>query len=132
MSRLLTLAVLLPTAALAEDVTGSDKMLCAPTTVRLCFETGDCYPALPKDLNMAEFLLIDAKAKTVSTTEASGLARSAKIPGFNREDGVMALQGLQDGRAFSIVIHEATGLLTASIAHDGYSVSAFGHCTIAD
>ena len=39
---------------------------------------------------------------------------------------------MEAGRAFSFVIDEVTGLLTAALADDGLSLSVFGDCTDAD
>ena len=47
-------------------------------------------------------------------------------------DGLIYLQGIEGARAFSFVIDESTGSLTASIARDGISVNVFGACTDAD
>jgi hypothetical protein len=46
--------------------------------------------------------------------------------------GSLCLQGIEGARAFSFVIDESTGSLTASIARDGISVNVFGACTDAD
>jgi hypothetical protein len=36
---------------------------------------------------------------------------------------------LENGRAFSLVINESTGMLSAAVARDGKSVGVFGACT---
>ena len=51
---------------------------------------------------------------------------------MERQDGVLFIQGIESGRAFSFVVEELTGILTASVARDGVSVSVFGACTDAD
>lgn len=49
-----------------------------------------------------------------------------------RVEGLIYLQGIEGGRAFSFVIHEATGRLAAAIARDGLAVTVFGACTDKD
>ncbi len=116
----------------AEDVTDLDRLLCAATQAHICLETGDCYDSTPYELDMPDFVVIDTEQKTISTTAASKLNRSSPFASYSREDGRLQLQGVDGGRAFSFVIHEATGLMTAAIARDGMSVSVFGVCTAAD
>ena len=74
-------------------------------------------------------MLIDTKKGTISTTKASGLNRSTEFTKSERKDGLIHLQGVEGGRAFSFVIHEDTGRMTAAIARDGLSVTVFGACT---
>ena len=68
----------------------------------------------------------------ISTTKASGQNRSTKFTKSDRTEGMITLQGVESERAFSFVIHEATGRMTAAIARDGLSVTVFGACTAAD
>lgn len=120
------------TGAAAENVEGVDEMICAAAQAQICFETGECYAATPYELQVPDFILIDTKKRTVSTTRASGADRSTQFTHLTREDGLISLQGVEGGRAFSFVIEELTGQLTAAIARDGLTVTVFGACTDAD
>jgi len=99
---------------------------------QVCFENGECCFAAPWELSIPDFVVIDTKAKTVSTTKASGQNRSTPFSSVIRSDGVIFLQGLESQRAFSFVIEEASGHMTVAIARDGLSVTVFGVCTDAD
>ncbi len=120
--------------AAAENIEGVDKLVCAAAQAQICFETGECFAATPYELQVPDFILIDTKKRTVSTTRASGLERSTEFTMLNREDGLISLQGVEGGRAFSFVIEieEFTGRLTAAIARDGLTVTVFGACTDSD
>ncbi|MDJ0939212.1 MAG: hypothetical protein QNJ00_05575 [Woeseiaceae bacterium] len=124
--------LLVTSAAFAEDITDVDRILCAAGQAQICLETGDCYAATPYELSIPDFIIIDTKKKTVSTTEASGASRSSPFSAVTRKEGLLHLQGIEDERAFSFVIDELTGRLTAAIARDGLSVTVFGACTDAD
>lgn len=126
----LGLAVSAPVAA--EDVTGVTRMVCSSGQAQICLETGECYAATPFELAVPDFVIIDTKKGVISTTKASGLNRSTEFTKSERKDGLIYLQGVEGGRAFSFVIHEATGRMTAAIARDGLSVTVFGACTAAD
>lgn len=123
---------LLTCTAGAESLEGVNEIICAPAEIRLCLEGDECYRVTPSDLDIPDFVIIDTKAKTISTTKGSGLNRSTEFSVVSRKDGLLYLQGIEDGRAFSFVIHEATGKLTGSVARDGFSVSVFGACASTD
>jgi len=114
--------------ALADDVSSSDKLLCSASTVTICFETGECMDADPWELGMPQFVLIDVGKKSVSTTRASGENRSTEVA-VTRDETEIFLQGIENGRAFSFVIDQATGLLSAGISSDGATINVFGACT---
>ena len=118
-------------AVTAEDVTEVTRMVCASGQAQICLESGDCYSAIPWELAVPDFVIIDTKKGTISTTKASGLNRSTEFTKSERREGLIHLQGVEGGRAFSFVIHEKTGRLTAAIARDGLSVTVFGACTAA-
>lgn len=65
----------------------------------------------------------------LATTKASMENRSTPIESMNRADGLLYFQGVEQGRAFSFVVHEQTGHLTVAVSRDGLSVSVFGACT---
>lgn len=116
----------------AEDVTGVTRMICASGQAQICLETGECYAATPFELSVPDFVIIDTKRGMISTTKGSGLNRSTEFTKSERKEGLIHLQGVEGGRAFSFVIHEATGRMTAAIARDGLSVTMFGACTATD
>jgi hypothetical protein len=115
--------------AQAENVEGVDEIICAATQVQICIEDDTCYTSAPWELDMPDFVVIDISKKTVSTTKASKRNRSTKFTSVSRDDGLIYLQGIEGGRAFSFVIHEATGRMTVAVSRDGLSVSVFGACT---
>ncbi len=118
--------------AMSDNLEDSDDLLCAAAQVQICFENGECFSVAPWELSIPDFVVIDTKAKTVSTTKASGQNRSSPFTSVERSDGVIYLQGLEGQRAFSFVIEEASGHMTVAIARDGLSVTVFGVCTDTD
>lgn len=116
----------------AEDLTGVDRFICSSAQAQICLETGECFAAIPWELDVPDFIVVDLDKKTVSTTEASDLNRASEFSKVEKADGVIYVQGIEDGRAFSFVIHESTGHMTAAIARDGLSVTVFGACTDVD
>jgi hypothetical protein len=122
-------ALALPAAAMADDLTGAPMILCTAVQVTLCTDDGDCVIENPWDLNVPQFIEINLKDKRMSTTKASGQNRSTPIRTLEREDGLIFLQGIEAGRAFSFVITEKTGMASIGVAREGKTVSVFGACT---
>jgi hypothetical protein len=118
--------------ALADNLEGVDEMICAAAQVQICIENDTCYTATPAELDIPDFVVIDTRKKTISTTKASSQNRSTAFSSVVASDGLMYLQGIDGGRAFSFVIDEATGRMTVAVSRDGLSVSVFGACTDTD
>jgi hypothetical protein len=104
-------------------------MICATNNVVECQDDGDCSTGSPSGMNVPQFIEVDLRGKHLSTTRASGLNRATEILHLQREGGQIFLQGYENGRAFSFVIGEKTGLLSAAIAAEGLTVGVFGACT---
>ncbi len=115
--------------AIADDLTGADVLLCTSVKATVCTAAADCESGPPWNLNIPQFLRIDLKEKTLGTTAASAEQRVTDLQSVQRADGTIVLQGLERGRAFSFMIVEETGLLSAAVARDGIAVSVFGACT---
>lgn len=118
--------------AQADNLEGVKEMLCAVSQVQICIENDTCYSALPAELNVPDFVVINPGKKTLKTTKASNQNRSTSFSSVERDNGLIYLQGMENGRAFSFVIDEASGRMTVAISRDGVSVSVFGACTDTD
>ena len=114
--------------AWADNLKGADRFLCASVLATRCTEE-DCETAPPWSWNIPEFIEVDLRARTMSTTRASGEARATPVKHLERESGLIVLQGTEAGRAFSFVITEETGALSAAVAREGITVGVFGSCT---
>ena len=117
----------LPVAA--DDVTGVDTMICSSIQATVCSLDGDCEIGAPWLWGIPQFVEIDLKNKEVRTTEASGQRRATPLKHVERADGLLVLQGVENGRAFSFAITEEDGSLSVAVARDGITVSVFGACT---
>ena len=129
---LISAFTLVASSAFADNIENTDRILCSTSRIVVCFEDGECIDAHPWELNIPQFVVIDAKKMTLSTTKASGENRVTPIRTLKRDNGKMIIQGIEQQRAFGFVIDEASGLLTATVARDGLAVSVFGACTDAD
>lgn len=113
----------------AENVSESERIVCASQTAVLCVETAECFRIMPEEVDLPRFMLVDTEKHTLSTTRLSDRPRSTEADRFVRENGRILMQGIERGRAYSLSIEEDLGLLTAVMAKDGVSLSVFGDCT---
>ena len=114
--------------AVADDLTGAGRLLCSVVSVGRC-EADGCEATTPDDAVIPQFVLVDLDAKLLSTTPASGQNRSTPIASLQREGGLIVLQGLQNGRAFSFVIGEKSGAASVAIAREELVLAVSAACT---
>jgi hypothetical protein len=121
---------LISAAPVASDVLkDSNRMLCVPGSIDHCVSGKGCGSELPERENIPEFIEVDLKSSTLSATKASGENRLTPIQSQSREAGFIFLQGVENGRTFSMVISESTGDLTFVVAANGETATMFGGCT---
>ena len=121
--------LLVAAPAFADDLAGANRLICTANSVVVCWDDGTCDNGSAADLNVPQFIEINLAEKILSTTRASGLNRSTPIASVHRDGETIILQGYENGRAFSYVIREKTGVASAAIAAEGRNVAAFGACT---
>jgi hypothetical protein len=102
--------------AMADDLTGTDQILCTAVQATVCTMDGDCEMGSPWDWNIPQFIHVDLVAKTLRTTPASGQNRQTPIRSVERRDDSIFLHGMESGRA-------------AAVARNGVTVAVFGACT---
>lgn len=123
------LIMVVPAAAQADDLSGAEVILCSAVQATVCFHEGDCEIGEPWTWNIPQFIEIDFPEKMLRTTRASRENRQTPIKNSEREAGLIFLQGVEGGRAFSFTIEEDTGFFSAAVAREGVTVSVFGACT---
>jgi hypothetical protein len=125
---LLTL-LLASTASWADEVAGANKILCTAMQATRCSMEEECRTGPPWNWNIPRFIEIDFEKRQLATTAASREDRVTPFKNLEREDGIIYLQGVEGGRAFSFVIDEATGALAVAVATKGGTTSVLGFCT---
>ena len=113
---LTTLVLLLPLGVGAADFDGSQKLLCAPADVAECVTGPACESVTAEDIKLPEFIAIDFTAKRISDGSYGGSKETTAIQNVRKVNGRLILQGAESGRAWSVVIHQSTGKMTAAVA----------------
>lgn len=123
----LTLASL-PGVAQAFD--GTQPLICSTLETQDCELGGDCIKGLARDIDAPQFIQLDFEKGLAHTIRAEGEERTAEIAAASvGESGVLTLQGVQLGRAWSATISQESGEMILVVAGDGVAFVVFGVCT---
>jgi hypothetical protein len=116
-------------AAAAGKYDGSAPMLCAVTAINECTTDGKCERSAPQQgNNLPTFLRVDVKGKSLNAGDGSG--RKTEIKASSVVDGQLMLQGIENGKAWNMVIGSETGRWGGSVVEDDGSFALFGACTL--
>ncbi len=115
--------------ALAGDVTGAKKLICAPVTAVECGVEGGCDRGTAESINFPQFIRIDLDKRLALGEAADGKERASKIMNVVDGEDSMILQGAQLGRGWSAVINKATGKFVVTTSAADFAFVVFGFCT---
>jgi hypothetical protein len=114
-------------AAAADKYDGKAPMLCAVTAINECTADGKCERSAPQEGNtLPPFIRVDVGAKTLSADDG----RKTEIKAWSTVDGHLMLQGVENGKAWNMVIKSDTGRWGGSVVEDDGSFALFGACTL--
>ena len=114
--------------AAASDFDGSKKLICAPSDVFECGPAIDCQRATPETVNIPRFIRVDVKKKQLSGSIGGGEEVTTGIQNVTTKDGKLTLQGAENARAWSLVIDQETGQMSASVSDNIEGFLLFGGC----
>ena len=114
---------------LADDLTGSNDILCSAVRTVACLQSGKCVEEPPSMVDLPQFVEIDLEERVLRTTKASGQDRETKLNHVERADGLIMVYGVEDGHTFGWVVNERTGLASGAITIDGEVIVTFSICT---
>ena len=120
---------LVPSAVVAAKYDGSVPLLCAVIEVLECEAGAECHRGDAESVNLPSFVKVDVPQKVLGTTAAAAEQRTTPIKHVEQLDGRLILQGGEGGRAWSLIIAEGTGKLTATTTDDRVGFVIFGACT---
>ena len=129
-------------SANAADFDGSKTMLCALSEAAECSRGKGCASETVDSINLPSLVEVNAKQNTITSkdptrpvTEAdpeNNLPATGKATIKRQESmsGLLVLQGVDNGRAWSMAINQDTGRMTVSATSDGTGFVIQGACTI--
>lgn len=130
LSGFLALALLIaPCDAPAADFDGSRPLLMAVIDVIECHPGGACESVSPQAAGLPRFLEIDFDKQEINEVGDAQDERRTPIETVTKGEGVMILQGAQNGRGWSLTITETTGEAVAAVSDPVSGFVLFGACT---
>lgn len=127
---LIVLGALAPGVAAAAEFDGSAPFLCAVIEVVECDRGGGCETVEPVDMGLPQFLRVDVAAKSLDATDGSGRKTPIHSSTLVKEQERLLLQGSEQARAWSVVIGQKTGAMTAAIVDHNGGFLISGACTL--
>ncbi len=116
---------MLPSPVSAAPMDGSAPMLCALSSVVECTRRGDCERSTTEDAQVPPFVRINVQQRLLSSVDGG---RTSPIAGFQRVNGRLMLQGMQNERVWGAVINEETGQMSATVGEDDGAIVISGAC----
>jgi hypothetical protein len=116
-------------AVQATDFDGSRALLMAVINIIECHSGGVCEEVTPQEARLPRFIEIDFDKKELSEIGDDQDERQTTIQHITKGEGVLILQGTQNGRGWSLTITEASGDAVATIADPLSGFVLFGACT---
>ena len=108
---------------------GSQTLICAwihtveCNTEGVCGDEGDA-----DDLRIPDFIRVDFKGKKIVALDEERRDEVTKIQNQQRENGQLILQGVEAGRAWSLLISETSGDTVLTVSDEKAGFVAFGEC----
>ncbi len=128
---LLSCIFLFPHNINADNAITSSPLICSLIKVVECDMDAGCIGDEPDNMGLPQFVKIDIENKKIMTVKDVPEKRESIIRTLESSNGKMFLQGLDKdkGRAWTIVISENTGEMSATISEEQFGFIVFGRCT---
>ncbi len=126
----LLLFLFLPLISVADDSEGLEPLICAVIEDHACSPGEKCVSGTAESINLPQFLRINFGERIITGDAGDGKVRSTAINHMVRVSGKFILQGIQDDKAWSMVITTTTGKMTLAVADEGVGFAVFGICTV--
>jgi hypothetical protein len=127
---LIVLGALAPGVTEAAEFDGSAPILCAVMEVIECDRGGGCESIEAADMGLPPFLRVSVGAKAIEATDGSGRKTPIDSSTLVKEQERLLLHGGEQGRAWSVVIGQKTGVMTAAIVDQNGGFLVSGTCTL--
>jgi hypothetical protein len=122
------LVCLYPASVPAGSFDGSKPFVCAIITAHECTTSNECKQVNVQRIDCPRFLTVDVGKKIITGKTEDLSVRNVEIKSISHVDANLILQGIQKGRAWSMVVAETTGKVTLSVSGKGESFVLFGEC----
>ena len=128
---ILTLSLSLVIAATQAVATeGSDKLLCATNVTYDCGDGGDCVQGAAESIGVPAFFQVDFAGEQIIARHDDGREQKSNIDSLSVAEDRVALQGVENGLAWSMLIMRDRGDMVVAGAGDGVGYVIHGSCIV--
>lgn len=120
------LLLCLPEAGPAADFDGSTALVCDLAEASQCDGVALCSDVTLAEIQLPTVIHVDFAARQLSSPEQE---RTSPIAAVEKLEGVLVIQGQQNGRGWTMVIDRSTGHLSAALADVEGGFVVAGACT---
>jgi len=118
------------TAAQAMAVEDSDNLLCATNVTHDCGGTGACVQGTAQSIGVPVFFEVDFTDRQIIARHDNGREEKSRIDSLAVADDRVALQGVENGLAWSMLIMRDHGDMVVAGAGDGVGYVIHGSCIV--
>jgi len=116
------------TVVSAEGLDGSSDIVCAVMRVVACLENGECLEGQAKTFEIPVLYIIDADKNVLRGTYESGEKAVSPIKNKELNGEQLVLQGVENGRGWSVAVNTVTGAMSGAGVGDDVSFLVDGAC----
>ena len=121
-----------PSADAAGRYDGSAPLVCAAVSVAECEAEGRCQQRTPAGVNLPSLFKVDLTTMKLRNlhAETGQQGKESSIRNVDHTHSKMILSGADGERGWSVLIHETTGKMSATVTGDGEGFVIFGQCAL--
>ncbi len=126
---LITIPFLLPANSAIAELDTSSPLLCSIINVAEYSLEEDCFEGTAETFDLPQFIRIDFQNNVISEVGVNNTQRKSKITNLKRVDNSLIMQGIENGRSWSVIVDRETGKLSATASEVQVGFVVFGACT---
>ena len=120
---------LMATESSAAGLDGTGNIVCAAMDVVACVDDAACVQGTVKSFDLPQFVVLDTQKKVMRAAYESGHKGTSPVKNIEHSGEHLILQGIENGRGWSISVNTKSGNMSGALAGDGVSFLIFGQCT---
>ena len=122
-----TITLISTPAAFSLDT--SSPLLCSVISASECSLEDGCVVGTAETYDLPQFVKLDFQKNMISEVGENSLKRESKIKNHERIENKIVIQGVENGRAWSVIVDEKTGKMSAAVSEERIGFVVFGACT---
>ena len=126
---LIALTFLMPYHLPAAESDTSSLLCSVINAAEFSLEEG-CFEGTAASFDLPQFIRLDLKNNIISEVGESTKKRTSKIINLKRIDTRLILQGIENGRSWSVLVEEKTAQMSATVSDEGIGFVVLGYCAI--